>query len=54
MRRLRIAIGLFASLLLLGVNLTACAGTAPTNPQGWSYLIDASARLGLEEVRAQR
>lgn len=54
MRRLRIAIGLLASLLLLGLALTASANSAPTIAHGWSYLVDASARLGLEEVRAQR
>ena len=54
MRRLRIAIGLLASLLLLGLALTASATSASTGTQSWSYLVDASARLGLEEVRAQR
>ena len=54
MRRLRIAIGLLASLLLLGLALTATANTAPTGTHSWSYLVDASARLSLEEVRAQR
>ncbi|XLX41136.1 response regulator [Ectopseudomonas mendocina] len=54
MRRLRIAIGLLASLLLLGLALTAIANTASQSAHAWSYLVDASARLGLEEVRAQR
>ena len=54
MRRLRIAIGLLASLLLLGLALTATANTAPTGTHSWSYLVDARASLGLEEVRAQR
>lgn len=54
MRRLRIAIGLIASLLLLGLAVTASASVSPTGTTTWSYLVDASARLGLDEVRAQR
>tara|TARA_Y100001951_G_scaffold61071_2_gene48644 strand:+ start:99 stop:2879 length:2781 start_codon:yes stop_codon:yes gene_type:complete len=53
-RRLRIAIGLIASLLLLGLAVTASASVSPTGTTTWSYLVDASARLGLDEVRAQR
>jgi len=41
-------------MLFLSLALTASANSAPTGPHSWSYLVDASARLGLEEVRAQR
>lgn len=54
MHRLRIAIGLFASLLLLGLSPAATASSASASGQNWSYLVDDSARLGLEEVRDQR
>lgn len=54
MRRLRIAIGLLASMLFLSLALTASANSVPPSAHSWSYLVDASARLGLEEVRAQR
>nr|WP_306669883.1 hybrid sensor histidine kinase/response regulator [Pseudomonas sp. BMW13] len=41
-------------MLLLGLAVTASASVSPTGTTTWSYLVDASARLGLDEVRAQR
>ena len=55
MRRLWIATGLFFSLLMIGCLSTASASTAGQssgNP-AWSLLVDDSARLGIEDVRAQ-
>lgn len=54
MYRLRTAIGLLVSLLLLALPLAAKAVGTPAGGQNWSYLVDESARLSLEEVRAQR
>ncbi|WAJ36915.1 response regulator [Pseudomonas sp. GOM7] len=52
MKRLWIAIGLLASVLL-ALPLAASA-TMQIGLQNWSYLVDSSARLSLDEVRAQR
>ncbi|MGP0174319.1 response regulator [Pseudomonas sp. NCHU5208] len=52
MKRLWIAIGLLASVLL-ALPLAASA-TTQIGLQNWSYLVDSSARLSLDEVRAQR
>ncbi|GIZ12982.1 hybrid sensor histidine kinase/response regulator [Pseudomonas sp. NCCP-436] len=52
MYRLRNAIGLIVSLLLIGLAIPASADTVQATAR-WSYLIDVSARLGLEEVHTQ-
>ena len=52
MKRLWIAIGLLASVLLALPQ--AANANAQNGLQSWSYLVDSSARLSLDEVRAQR